>query len=38
VRRRTFGQLALAADTQFVTVWNIGEIRNGEPVVVGAVE
>jgi branched-chain amino acid transport system substrate-binding protein len=32
------GKQSYGADTQFVTVWNIGEIRNGEPVVVGAVE
>jgi branched-chain amino acid transport system substrate-binding protein len=32
------GKQTYGADTQFVTVWNVGEIRNGEPVAVGNVQ
>ena len=32
------GKQTYGADTQFVTVWNVGEIRNGEPVAVGSVQ
>jgi branched-chain amino acid transport system substrate-binding protein len=32
------GKQSYGADNQFVTVWSIGEIRDGEPVVVGSVQ
>jgi len=30
------GKQSYGADAQFVTVWSVGEIRNGEPVAVGS--
>jgi branched-chain amino acid transport system substrate-binding protein len=32
------GKATYGVDNQFVTIWNIGEIRDGEPVAVGEVQ